>query len=72
MATETRPEVAVEPYNYPAFAQSTALGQSAVFRGTLRVGDQAPDFALAALDGSTVRLGDLRGKYVVLEFGSIT
>jgi thiol-disulfide isomerase/thioredoxin len=29
---------------------------------------QAPDFALATLDGGTVRLADLRGKTVVLNF----
>jgi len=31
-------------------------------------GDQAPDFALPADDGSTVRLKDLRGKKVILYF----
>jgi peroxiredoxin Q/BCP len=34
----------------------------------LRVGDPAPDFALTAEDGSTVRLSDYRGKPVVLMF----
>ena len=73
MATETRPEAPPrEEYNYPAFVRSSALGMSAVFRNTVRVGEQAPDFTLTALDGSTMRLSDLRGKYVVLEFGSIT
>lgn len=32
------------------------------------VGSIAPEFALLALDGSTVRLSDLRGKAVVLNF----
>jgi peroxiredoxin len=72
MATETRQETEVAAYNYDAFVRSSAVGMSNVFRGTLRVGEQAPEFALTALDGSTVRLADLRGKYVVLEFGSIT
>ncbi len=31
-------------------------------------GDKAPDFALPAADGSTVRLGDFRGRKVVLYF----
>ena len=73
MATDTRSEApAREEYNYPAFVRSSALGMSTAFRNSVRVGEQAPDFALTALDGSTVRLSDLRGKYVVLEFGSIT
>ena len=72
MATETRPETETAPYNYEAFVRSSAVGMSSVFRGTLRVGEQAPEFTLTALDGSVVRLADLRGKYVVLEFGSIT
>ena len=72
MATDTRPEAATEEYNYRAFVRSSAVGMSSVFRSTVRVGEPAPDFALTALDGSTVRLSDLRGKVIVLEFGSIT
>ena len=34
----------------------------------LAAGDPAPDFALTADDGSTVRLSDLRGRNVVLFF----
>jgi peroxiredoxin len=34
----------------------------------LEVGTEAPDFAVTAHDGSTVRLSDLRGKKVVLWF----
>lgn len=34
----------------------------------LSVGDEAPDFALPAADGSTVRLSDLRGRHVVVYF----
>ncbi len=35
---------------------------------TLKVGDRAPQFALPTSDGSTVSLGDLKGKKVVLYF----
>jgi thioredoxin-dependent peroxiredoxin len=34
----------------------------------IKEGDKAPDFALEADDGETVRLSDLRGKKVVLYF----
>jgi peroxiredoxin Q/BCP len=34
----------------------------------LTVGTHAPDFAMTAHDGSTIRLADLRGKKVVLWF----
>lgn len=33
-----------------------------------KVGEPAPDFTLPADDGTTVSLGDLRGKHVVLWF----
>lgn len=34
----------------------------------LNVGDRAPDFRLAALDGRPVTLADLRGRPVLLVF----
>jgi peroxiredoxin len=44
-----------------------------VNRGELKPGDPAPDFDLAAIDGSSrVKLSSLRGKPVVLFFGSYT
>jgi hypothetical protein len=42
-------------------------------RGSLRVGDAAPDLALAAYEGGTLRLSELwRERPVVLVFGSCT
>ncbi len=35
---------------------------------TVSEGQDAPEFSLPALDGSTLKLSDLRGKYVVLDF----
>lgn len=35
---------------------------------TPKVGMQAPDFARSGLDGHTIRLSDLRGKIVLLDF----
>ena len=34
----------------------------------LKVGDKAPEFRLAADDGSEIALADLRGKRVILYF----
>ena len=42
------------------------------FRNTMRAGETAFDFTLPTLDGDTVTLSDLRGKPVLIEFGSIT
>ena len=36
--------------------------------GAIEVGDKAPDFALANLDGKTVNLSDFSGKAVILNF----
>ncbi len=72
MASEASLPTTAEEYNYSAFTRSTTQGMSTWFRNTVRVGELSPDFTLTALDGTPVRLSDLRGKYVVLEFGAIT
>ncbi len=64
---------AEDAYNYSSF--SFAL-EGPEYRHWLeagpRPGDPAPDFELEDLDGRPVRLGSLRGRPVVLEFGSYT
>ena len=42
------------------------------FRDNMRAGTPALDFTLPTLDGDSVTLSDLRGKPVLIEFGSIT
>jgi len=42
------------------------------FKTTTHAGEPAPDFTLPALGGEEVTLSKLRGKPVIIEFGSIT
>ena len=44
----------------------TRLGQG------VQPGELAPDFAMEASSGERIRLSDLRGRPVVLHFGSLT
>jgi len=37
-------------------------------RGSMKVGEQPPDFTLTSFDGQTYRLSELKGKVVVLNF----
>jgi cytochrome c biogenesis protein CcmG, thiol:disulfide interchange protein DsbE len=45
-----------------------ALAGPAVLTPAVRIGDRAPDFALADLDGRTVRLSDYEGRPVIVNF----
>jgi hypothetical protein len=60
-------------YNYKAF--SFAMDPAGVerwLREGPKPGAPAPDFALRTLEGGRVSLSELRGRPVVLEFGSYT
>jgi hypothetical protein len=55
----------IPPFVNPAFVHFT--------RSQVQVGDVAPDFTLARIDGDgDVTLSDLRGRPAVLVFGSFT
>ena len=55
-----------------AHAQQTQPKQKPM-QGKLKVGDDAPDFAIKDVEGKeTTKLSDLKGKPVVLVFGSCT
>ena len=55
------------PYNAPRF--KVRQYDFDVFAGPA-AGEKVEDFRFRGLDGSTVRLSDYRGKWVVLETGS--
>ena len=57
-------------YNYDVWTPSVSEFQ--LIKTVAMAGDQPPDFTLPTLDRGTLTLSDLRGKPVVLEFGSIT
>jgi hypothetical protein len=58
-----------DEYNYPAF--SFALVGDWLTEGP-KPGEIAPGFRLDAVDGTTISLDELRGRPVVVEFGSYT
>ena len=65
------PEFLGGPYNLVIWKPKTA--EHEFFRNRApKVGEMAPDFTLPNLDGGEFALSSLRGKPLVIEFGSIT
>ena len=63
----------MDAYNYPAFSFGLdGPGIETWLRDGPKPGEPAPAFELPALDGDMVRLSDLLGRPVVIEFGSYT
>lgn len=60
-------------YNYEAFSFSPEdPAKPAWLRSAPALGQLAPDFTLTDLEGQRHRLTDVRGRPVVIEFGSYT
>ena len=54
---------------FATYTYSTCKASEPEDRGYIvKVGDMAPDFEVELTDGSTVKLSDLKGKVVMLQF----
>jgi hypothetical protein len=72
--SELDKKVGFEDYNYRHFRTRVLVrdAERTIKRRGLKPGEVAPDFALQSTDGSTIRLSDLRGRPVLIHFGSFT
>ena len=64
----------VDDYNFAHFRTKHLLAdlQATLAKQGIQPGAPAPDFELSRADGGTLRLSNLRGKPVLLHFGSFT
>lgn len=68
---EEKPDFHGRPYNLSVWRQTTEE-HNYMRAFAPRALDMAPDFSLPTLDGGELTLSSLRGKPVMIEFGSIT
>lgn len=63
-----------DDYNFEHFRAKHLVrdGKRTVRNQGIRPGELAPDFELPRVGGGTLRLSDLRGRPVLLRFGSFT
>jgi len=63
-----------EEYNFEHFRTKHLLtdAQLTIEKRGIQPGEMAPDFELARVGGGRLRLSELRGKPVLLHFGSFT
>ena len=69
-----RPIMAADTYNFAHFRPRHVLAdlQRTLARHGIAPGEIAPDFQLPRADGGALRLSDLRGRPVLLHFGSFS
>jgi len=62
----------IDEYNYEHFRTTHLLrdAKRTLTKRGIAPGELAPDFELAHVEGGSLRLSDLRGKPVLLHFGS--
>ncbi len=63
-----------EEYNFKHFRAKHLLSdaQATIEKRGIQPGEVAPDFELPRIGGGTLRLSELRGKPLLLHFGSFT
>jgi cytochrome oxidase Cu insertion factor (SCO1/SenC/PrrC family) len=61
-----------DAYNHDSYTACSSELEFEEFKAKAPVGEKAADFTLSDLEGRRVSLADFRGRYLVLEFGSIT
>ncbi len=66
---ESPPEYNYEHFRTKHLAQDT---QRTLTKHGVQPGELAPNFELPRADGGTLRLSDLRGRPILLHFGSVT
>ena len=61
-----------QPYNFIDWVKTVSEREHYLRNEVVRAGEVAPDFTLPLLEGGELSLSSLRGKPVMIEFGSIT
>lgn len=61
-----------DTYNIESYSACASDAELDEFKQSARIGEPAPEFLLADLDGNWVSGVDFHGRHLVLEFGSIT
>ena len=67
-------KMSLDEYNFEHFRAKHLLSdaQATIEKRGIQPGEVAPDFELPRIGGGTLRLSELRGKPVLLHFGSFT
>lgn len=61
-----------DTYNIKSYSACASDAEFEEFKRSARISEPAPQFLLTDLDGNRVSRAHFRGRYLVLEFGSIT
>ncbi len=61
-----------DTYNIKSYSACASDAEFEEFKRSTCIGEPAPEFLLVDLDGNRVSRAHFRGRYLVLEFGSIT